>query len=56
MAGNVASSVREVENIVNGSGIEDQNDVSFNVISQQFEMVATLNVSLDEEVCNFIAN
>ena len=51
-AGTVATSVMEIESIVNQSGIEDQNPLSFNIVSQQFKRIADLNLALDEEVWN----
>lgn len=41
-----------IERIVNQSGIEDQNAISFNIISQQFNRIAVQNKTIDDEVNN----
>ena len=46
----VTASVSAIENIVDQSGIEDQNDVSFRIISQQFNRIAGQSSTLDKEV------
>ena len=46
----MAASVSTIVNIVNQSGIEDQNDISFGVISQQLNRIADQNFSLDGQV------
>lgn len=50
----VATTVREITSIVNQSGTEDQNEVSLEVISQQFKRVADL--PLAPEVCVLYSN
>lgn len=39
-----------IEKIVNQSGIEDQNAISFGIISQQFNRIAGQNMIIDDEV------
>ena len=46
----MTASVSAIENIVDQSGIEDQNDVSFRIISQQFNRIAGQSSTLDKEV------
>ncbi len=44
-----------IERIISQSGIEDQNAVSFSIISQQFNRIADRNMPIDDEVNNWVS-